>query len=264
MKGTSTADFAKAHALIDSADHVVLAMGIDESVESEGRDRKTISLPGVQNQFVRQALEKAADQKKTAVIALGKDIIAAAPAIFDAFYPGQYGANAIATTLFGDNTRLGGKMPYTVYPADYVNTTNMTSMAFNDAPGRSYKYYTGEVEFPFGFGLSYTTFEMSAVSAGLSLTCGGDGAGAREEHGRRRRTAAAAQGDRARARAPCAGCVAGCDGDGDGGQLPGAATTSAGPGPSRSWRPTVSTPPCRWTCRWRDSPRCSSRSRTWK
>eukprot|EP00754_Rhynchopus_humris_P032175 Rhum_TRINITY_DN15382_c0_g1::Rhum_TRINITY_DN15382_c0_g1_i2::g.154467::m.154467/K15920/XYL4; beta-D-xylosidase 4 len=181
VKGTSTAGFEKALALIDSADHVVLAMGIDESVEAESHDRKTISLPGVQSQFIQQALKKAADQKKTAVlvlinggmVALGKDIIAAAPAIFDAFYPGQYGSNAIATTLFGDNTRLGGKMPYTVYPADYINTINMTNMAFNDAatPGRSYKYYTGEVEFPFGFGLAYTKFEVSAVSAGLSLTC---------------------------------------------------------------------------------------------
>ena len=181
VKDNSTAGFAKALALIDDVDHVVLAVGIDQEIASEGRDRPTIGLPGVQSQFVQQALKKAADQKKTAVlvlinggmVALGKDIIAAAPAIFDAFYPGQYGSNAIATTLFGDNTRLGGKMPYTVYPADYINTINMTNMAFNDAatPGRSYKYYTGEVEFPFGFGLAYTKFEVSAVSAGLSLTC---------------------------------------------------------------------------------------------
>ena len=181
VKDNSTAGFAKALALIDDVDHVVLAVGIDESVEAEMRDRQTIGLPGVQSQFIQQALKKAADQKKTAVlvlinggmVALGKDIIAAAPAIFDAFYPGQYGSNAIATTLFGDNTRLGGKMPYTVYPADYVNTIKMSNMAFNDAatPGRSYKYYTGEVEFPFGFGLAYTKFEVSAVSAGLSLTC---------------------------------------------------------------------------------------------
>ena len=190
IKGNSTTGFAAALALIDSSvEAVVLAIGFDESVAAENRDRTTISLPGVQAEFTKQVLAKAATLSKPVVIVLinggmvsiGSDVISSANGILEAFYPGYWGGNAIATTLFGENPYLGGKMPYTVYPADYINEIKMSEMSMNKegTPGRSYKYYQGPTEFDFGFGLAYTTFEFHADKPAAAPTCGdhsrGDG-----------------------------------------------------------------------------------------
>ena len=182
VKDNSTAGFAEALALIDSSvEAVVLSIGINGGVENEGKDRTSVSLPGVQAEFTKQVLAKAATLSKPVVIvlvngamvALGSDVISSANGILEAFYPGPYGANAIATTLFGENPYLGGKMPYTVYPADYVNEIKISEMSLNKkgTPGRSYKYYTGPTEFDFGFGLAYTTFEFHADKPAAAPTC---------------------------------------------------------------------------------------------
>ena len=84
----------------------------------------------------------------------------AARAILEAFSPGVHGAQAIAETLFGVNNP-GGKLPVTIYPAAYVDQIDFLSMDMSAAPGRSYRYYTGTPLFPFGWGLSYTTFELA-------------------------------------------------------------------------------------------------------
>ena len=182
VTGNSTAGFAEALALIDSSvEAVVLAVGIDETFSRESIDRLFISLPGVQAEFTKQVLAKAATLSKPVVIvlvnggmvALGSDVISSANGILEAFYPGYWGANAITTTLFGENPYLGGKMPYTVYPADYINEIKMSEMSMNKegTPGRSYKYYTGPTEFDFGFGLAYTTFEFHADKPAAAPTC---------------------------------------------------------------------------------------------
>jgi len=67
-----------------------------------------------------------------------------------------------------------GRLPYTivcaiqqlyysvhVYPADYVNQISFFDMSMHTKPGRTYKFYTGEAVYPFGYGLSYTTFDLS-------------------------------------------------------------------------------------------------------
>eukprot|EP01061_Rhynchopus_euleeides_P036336 TRINITY_DN6126_c0_g2_i2.p1 TRINITY_DN6126_c0_g2~~TRINITY_DN6126_c0_g2_i2.p1 ORF type:complete len:781 (+),score=313.29 TRINITY_DN6126_c0_g2_i2:68-2410(+) len=178
---TDTSGFDAALSLIDGADAVILAVGIDQSIEAEDHDRTSIALPGVQSQLVSQVIAKAAESSTPVVlvlinggmVSLGKDVIASANGIVEAFYPGFFGASAVAATLFGENDRLGGKMPYTVYPAEYTQQVNMSLMSMNarGTPGRSYKYYTGETEFEFGFGLSYTTFSLSAQMEGDAPTC---------------------------------------------------------------------------------------------
>lgn len=98
-----------------------------------------------------------------------------------AFYPGYQGGNAIAETILGTNNP-GGKLPITIYKADIVNQLQMTSMSMvreqphrglkqlwlhshfphthsssqTKPPGRTYRYFTGEPLWPYGYGLSCT------------------------------------------------------------------------------------------------------------
>jgi hypothetical protein len=75
-------------------------------------------------------------------------------------YPGQAGGEAIVSVVFGQYNP-GGRLPITFYPASYVDQVNMTDMSMRPSsinPGRTYKFYTGQPIFQFGFGLSYTTF----------------------------------------------------------------------------------------------------------
>ena len=76
-------------------------------------------------------------------------------------YPGEFGGTAIASIIFGQYNP-GGRLPITFYPSEYVNGLSMLDMSMRPSstnPGRTYKFYTGQSVFEFGYGLSYTTFE---------------------------------------------------------------------------------------------------------
>ncbi len=78
-------------------------------------------------------------------------------------YAGQSGGLALATVMFGQYNP-GGRLPITFYPASYVDAVSMTDMQMRPSPtnpGRTYKFYTGQAVFEFGYGLSYTTFNYS-------------------------------------------------------------------------------------------------------
>jgi len=83
------------------------------------------------------------------------NLIGSSSAIIEAFRPSMRGAEAIARSIFGYENRWG-KLPVTVYPADYVDKIDMYSFNMTVAPGRTYRYYQDVPLFPFGFGLSYT------------------------------------------------------------------------------------------------------------
>ena len=72
-------------------------------------------------------------------------------------YPGQSGGQAIAEVLYG-KVNPSGRLPFTMYPADYVNQVSFFNMSMRVPPGRTYKFYTGEAVYTFGTGLSYTQF----------------------------------------------------------------------------------------------------------
>ncbi|KAJ4848401.1 hypothetical protein Tsubulata_032769, partial [Turnera subulata] len=90
-------------------------------------------------------------------------------AIVWAGYPGQAGGAAIADVLFG-TTNPSGKLPMTWYPQDYLAKVPMTEMGMRadpskGYPGRTYRFYKGPVVFPFGHGMSYTTFRHTLSQA---------------------------------------------------------------------------------------------------
>jgi beta-glucosidase len=151
--------------LIDEA--VELANKSDVAVvvgairEGEGQDRAFLDLPGNQEALINAI---AATGKPVVVV-----IIAGAPvtmskwidnvgAVLDAWYPGQEGGTAIADALFGD-VNPGGKLPMT-FPLSVGQCPTYYNM---EPSGRGYDYndLTGKPLFPFGHGLSYTTFKYS-------------------------------------------------------------------------------------------------------
>ena len=167
LNGTDVSGIAPAVATASKADVVVLMMGYDENNEGEDNDRYLITLLGQQTKLISAVL---AVGKPTvlvlmngAAVPLGplKDQI---PAIVEAFYPGEVGSQAIAEVLFGDYNP-SGKLPITVYPAEYVHQIPMTEMGLRVAPGRTHLFYTGTPEFTFGSGLSYSTWAMQLESS---------------------------------------------------------------------------------------------------
>lgn len=148
-----------------NADQVVLVLDNAKDGGGEGHDRYTIALSDDQIKLAKAVLDAA--KTKTAVVLVNGGAISIdgikeeANSIIEAFMPGVHGATAIAETLWGDNNP-GGKLPVTIYPSSYINDVDMLSM---DMTNRSYRYYTGTPLFPFGFGLSYTTFSLYWASA---------------------------------------------------------------------------------------------------
>ena len=154
------------------ADAVVMVLGLSSKLEGEemrvkvegfeGGDRVAIDLPRAQEDL----LEKIASLEKPVVLVLMNGSALAVnwardhvPAIVEAWYPGQAAGTALADVLFGDYNPAG-RLPVTFYKAvDQLPPFTDYSMK-----GRTYRYFTGEPLFPFGFGLSYTTFTYRNLS----------------------------------------------------------------------------------------------------
>ena len=171
VSGRDTSGIAKALALVDDAEVVVLVLGDDHSVEHEGRDVADITLPGIQDSFAQQVLGR---NKPTVLVLLGNDgtgiddLVSGSDAIVRAFYPATHGSKALASLLFG-NTNRWGKLPVTMYPRGYVQQLPKmgqhtgTAYAMAHGEGRSYRYYKGKPLFSFGTGLSYSNFSIACA-----------------------------------------------------------------------------------------------------
>ena len=158
-----------------AADTVVLAMGLDTSVEREAHDRSTLELPGAQMELVRKvaALRGGADAEDSkpvvAVVLCGappalEELSSLVPGVLVGFYPGAQGAAAIADALFG-KANPGGKLPFTFFKRGYVNESRpYGDMDMTAYPGKTYRYYRGDQRlWRFGAGLSYTSFALSSA-----------------------------------------------------------------------------------------------------
>ena len=152
-----------------AADVVVFVGGLTGDVEGEemkvnypgfaGGDRTDLRLPGSQRKLL-EPLHKTG-KPVVAVLTAGSALAVDwaqtnLPAILVAWYPGQRGGNAVADVLFGD-ANPAGRLPVTFYKA------NEKMPRFDDynMQNRTYRYFKGEPLYPFGHGLSYTSFEYS-------------------------------------------------------------------------------------------------------
>ena len=149
--------------LASEVQQAVLLLGLDQNLESEGHDRRVLTLPRAQIDLALAVLRVGTP---TAIVLLNGGAVSIpelsdAPAILEAWYGGQAAGLAIAETLFGLNVP-GGKLPVTVYPPNYVRQVRFHDMriAPGSGPGRTYRFYRGPALFPFGHGLSYTTFRL--------------------------------------------------------------------------------------------------------
>ncbi|MGA2249077.1 beta-glucosidase BglX [Terracidiphilus sp.] len=164
-----TADWiAKAKAAVEDADVVVAVLGEMANMSGEAASRATLDLPGIQEQMLE------------AVVATGKPVVLVlengrpldigwasehVPAILEAWYPGTEGGNAVADVLFGD-VNPGGKLPVS-WPREagaeplYYNH-NLTHDP-EDRPGFKSRYWdiASKPLYPFGYGLSYSTFKFA-------------------------------------------------------------------------------------------------------
>ena len=142
------------------ADVAILYIGTTLDIEAEGRDRSSLGLPGNQEELVKAVL---AVNPHTIVVLMNAGPLTIpyvkenAPAILEAWWPGEQGGNAIADVLFG-NVNPGGKMPLTVYASEEQVPSQDE---YDVTKGFTYMYINGKPLFPFGHGLSYTTFSYS-------------------------------------------------------------------------------------------------------
>lgn len=150
----------EAVATAQKADAAVVVVGIEEG---EFRDRAKLQLPGYQEELINAI---AATGKPFTVVLIGGSAITMnnwikqAPAIVDAWYPGDEGGNAVADVLFGDYNPAGR------LPISFPVFEGQLPLVYNHKPtgrGDDYDNLTGMPLFPFGYGLSYTDFTYSQL-----------------------------------------------------------------------------------------------------
>ncbi len=185
------AGFEDAVAAASQADVAVVVLGLSQQIEGEeGQtegtpeggasrgDRADLRLPGEQESLLKAVYETGTP---VVLVLLNGSPLAVnwakehVSAILEAWYPGQAGGRAVAEALFG-TYNPGGRLPVTFYRSvEDLPPYENYAMA-----GRTYRYFEGEVLYPFGYGLSYTTFSYGNLSLspdwlnpseGVTVTC---------------------------------------------------------------------------------------------
>ena len=152
------ADFTDLAKEMSVADAIIIIGGISARMEGEGGDKQTIELPKVQ-QLLLTAMHKTGKPVifvncSGSAIAFGS-VEGQYDALLQAWYPGQGGAKALAEVLFGDYNP-GGKLPVTFYRSN----DDLPDFMDYSMKNRTYRYFTGQPQYAFGYGLSYTTFNV--------------------------------------------------------------------------------------------------------
>jgi beta-glucosidase len=162
---------ARALEIAREADAVVMFLGLSPRLEGEemnvqiegfrGGDRTRIDLPASQQRLLERVM---ALGRPTVLVLLNGSALAVnwaqanVPAILEAWYPGQAAGTAIADVLFGDYNP-GGRLPVTFYRG----TEDLPPFEDYRMTGRTYRFFGGSPLYPFGHGLSYTTFRYDRL-----------------------------------------------------------------------------------------------------
>ena len=147
---------------VKEADAIIIIGGISANMEGEGGDKQDIELPKVQQMLVRAMHQTGKPvifvNCSGSAIAFGS-VEGEYDALLQAWYPGQGGAKALAEVLFGDYNP-GGKLPVTFYRS----TADLPDFLDYSMKNRTYRYFTGVPQYAFGYGLSYTTFNVGKAT----------------------------------------------------------------------------------------------------
>jgi beta-glucosidase len=170
----------EAEAAVKSADSVILVLGLSPRLEGEemkvpvegfsGGDRLSLDIPRAQQQLMERVV---ALGKPTTLVLMNGSAVSVnwardhVPAIVEAWYPGEEGGAALADVLFGDYNPAG-RLPVTFYKS----ADQLPPFTDYNMKGRTYRFFTGEPLFPFGYGLSYTTFAYRNLRAPAQANAG--------------------------------------------------------------------------------------------
>jgi beta-glucosidase len=144
---------------------------MDVSIEGfEGGDRTNIDLPAVQKELIRRI--SSLNRSVTLVLMNGSALAINEeneniPAIVEAWYGGEAAGTAIADVLFGDYNPAG-RLPVSFYKS----LDDLPDFKNYDMDNRTYRYFEGQLLYPFGYGLSYSWFDYSNLSSELSEVSG--------------------------------------------------------------------------------------------
>ena len=167
--------FAEAVNIAKDADAVILCLGLSPELEGEegdafnadaAGDRLSLKLPGVQEELMERLAETGTPL--TVVLLSGsvldlRQVDKQANAVIQAWYPGQDGGQALAEILLGDFNPMG-RLPITFVHSD----ADLPPFQEYAMKGRTYRYLEKAPLYPFGYGLSYTTFEYTAFTVEIT------------------------------------------------------------------------------------------------
>lgn len=178
-----TPSFAQVAAQARKADVIIFVGGISADYEGEAGDagaagyagfasgdRTTMKLPPVQTELMKE-LKKTG--RPLILVNMSGSVMSfdwesqGADAILQAWYGGQAGGDAIMDVLFGDYNP-SGRMPLTTY----MNDEDLPAFEDYSMANRTYRYFKGDVRYPFGYGLSYTSFAYAPLATGLTVRTG--------------------------------------------------------------------------------------------
>jgi beta-glucosidase len=150
----------KAVELAGQADVAIVFVGTNALIEQEERDRKSLGLTGNQEELVKAVFTA---NPRTVVVQMSAGPLTVpwlkenVPAMLQAWWPGEEGGHAIADVIFGD-INPAGRLPHTVYASE-AQVPPLEE--YDITQGFTYMYLNGAPLYPFGHGLSYTTFSYS-------------------------------------------------------------------------------------------------------
>ena len=156
------ADKQEALSMAKEADVIIAAVGENVMLCGENRDRQGLRLPGKQEQFVNELLQTG---KPVVLVMFGgraqviSGIAERCAAVIQAWYPGEEGGNAVADILYGKVS------PSAKLSVSYPNTEVYEPMCYNYSATKDPR-----VQWPFGYGLSYTTFEYQNLVVGKEVS----------------------------------------------------------------------------------------------